>query len=254
MSHKEFFIFGRKPIVDALREGKRLDKILLLKTATGDEAKEIQQLAHQAGVPVQKVPKEKIDGLVNKYSKHREANHQGVLAFLSIIEYYSVDDALNHAYSKNEVPLFLILDGVTDVGNFGAIARSSECFGVHAIIIPAHGAAQINAEAIKTSAGALDKILVCREKSLITAIRFLKLSGVKIYGTDMRKATTISKADFKIPTAIVLGNEGEGISKEVMSLCDDRICIPMLGKTESLNVSVSAGVILYEVQKQRTSK
>lgn len=252
MSDNHFCIFGRKPVLEAFKAGKRFDKILLLKNMnTGDELREIFKLAKETETPFQNVPKEKLEAVAQKYSKHREANHQGVIGFLSIIDYYSLDDVLHQVYGKGETPLFVVLDGVTDVGNFGAIARSAECLGAHAIVVPAQGSAQINAEAMKSSAGALNNILVCREKSLVTAISYLKENGIKIFGTDKHKATEISKVDFTVPCAIVMGSEGDGISKEVMRLCDQRVMIPMKGETESLNVSVSAGIVLYEVSKCR---
>ena len=252
MSDNHFCIFGRKPVLEAFKAGKRFDKILLLKNMnTGDELREIFKLAKETETPFQNVPKEKLEAVAQKYSKHREANHQGVIGFLSIIDYYSLDDVLHQVYGKGETPLFVVLDGVTDVGNFGAIARSAECLGAHAIVVPAQGRAQINAEAMKSSAGALNNILVCREKSLVTAIQYLKTNGIKIFGTDKHKATDISKVDFTVPCAIVMGSEGDGISKEVMRLCDQRVMIPMKGETESLNVSVSAGIVLYEVSKCR---
>ena len=252
MSDNHFCIFGRKPVLEAFKAGKRFDKILLLKNMnTGDELREIFKLAKETETPFQNVPKEKLEAVAQKYSKHREANHQGVIGFLSIIDYYSLDDVLHQVYGKGETPLFVVLDGVTDVGNFGAIARSAECLGAHAIVVPAQGSAQINAEAMKSSAGALNNILVCREKSLVTAIQYLKTNGIKIFGTDKHKATDISKVDFTVPCAIVMGSEGDGISKEVMRLCDQRVMIPMKGETESLNVSVSAGIVLYEVSKCR---
>jgi 23S rRNA (guanosine2251-2'-O)-methyltransferase len=252
MSDNHFCIFGRKPVLEAFKAGKRFDKILLLKNmATGEELREIFTLCKDTETPVQNVPKEKLEAVAQKYSRHREANHQGVIGFLSIIDYYSLDDVLHQVYGRGETPLLVVLDGVTDVGNFGAIARSAECLGAHALVVPAQGSAQINAEAMKTSAGALNNILVCREKSLVTAIKYLKVNGIKIFGTDKHKATDISKVDFAVPCAIVLGSEGDGISAEVMRLCDERVMIPMKGETESLNVSVSAGIVLYEVSKKR---
>ena len=248
---KHFCIFGRKPIIEAFKAGKRFDKILVLKNITGDEMREIYTMAKDTETPVQNVPKEKLESVAQKYSKHREANHQGVIGFLSIIDYYSLDDVLHQVYAKGETPLFVILDGVTDVGNFGAIARSAECLGAHALVVPTQGSAQINAEAMKTSAGALNNILVCREKSLVTAIKYLKVNGIKVFGTDKHKATDIAKVDFNVPCAIVLGSEGDGISAEIMKLCDERITIPMPGQTESLNVSVSAGIVLYEINRGR---
>jgi len=248
---KHFCIFGRMPVLEAFRQGKRFDKILLQKNITSDEINEILKLAKQSETPVQSVPREKLESVAKKYSKYREANHQGVLGFLSIIDYYSIDDVLHNVYAKGETPLLLILDGITDIGNFGAIARSAECLGAHAIIIPTKGAAQINAEAMKASAGALNNIFVCREKSLFTAIQSLKTNGIKIFGTDVKKATDISNIDFNLPCAIVLGSEGEGISRDVAKLCDEKIIIPLTGATESLNVSVSAGILLFQASKNR---
>lgn len=250
MATQHFCIFGRKPVIEAITAGKRFDKILMLKGATGDEIKTIQNLARQTETPVQSVPKEKLESVARKYSKYKEANHQGVLGFLSMVDYYSLDDVMNNALSRGKNPLFVVLDGVTDVGNFGAIARSAECLGADAVVIPAQGAAQINAEAMKASAGALNKIFVCREKSLFTALKFLKASGVKVYGTDM-KGQAVSQVDWNVPAAIVLGSEGYGISAELLKICDDKISIPMSGTIESLNVSVSAGIILYEAARNR---
>jgi 23S rRNA (guanosine2251-2'-O)-methyltransferase len=248
-----FCIFGRQPILEAFKSGKRFDKILLLKSfgTAADEGREILQLARQTETPVQYVPKEKLESVAQKYSRHREANHQGIIGFLSIITYYTIDDVLDHIYSRGETPLLVILDGVTDVGNFGAIARSAECLGAHALVVPAQGSAQINAEAMKTSAGALNNILVCREKSLAKSIQHLKDNGIKIYGTDSTKATELTKVDFTVPCAVVFGSEGEGLSAEIKKLCDERITIPMKGLTGSLNVSVSAGIVLYEIAKCR---
>jgi 23S rRNA (guanosine2251-2'-O)-methyltransferase len=247
-----FCIFGRNPVLEAFKAGKRFDKILLLKNTTGDDIRSIQVFAKDTDTPLQNVPKEKLDAVAKKYAKFRDANHQGVIGFLSIIDYYSLDDVLHSVYAKGETPLLMILDGITDVGNFGAIARSAECLGAHAIVLPLQGSAQINAEAMKSSAGALNNILVCREKSLVTAVKYLKVNGIRIFGTEMKTSSEISKADFKVPCAIVMGAEGSGISSEILKLCDERVRIPMTGKTESLNVSVSAGIMLYEIMKQRS--
>ncbi|MCW5907722.1 MAG: 23S rRNA (guanosine(2251)-2'-O)-methyltransferase RlmB [Chitinophagales bacterium] len=252
MSNHPFCIFGRQPVLEAISAGKRFDKILLLKGATGEEVKKILNAAREADTPIQAVPKEKLDNVAKKYAKFREANHQGVIGFLSMIDYHTLDDVIHHVISKGKNPLLLMLDGITDVGNFGAIARSAECFGADAIVIPSQGSAQINAEAMKASAGALNKILVCREKSLVMAVKYLKANGFKIYGTEMKGAIELSKADFSVPCAVVMGSEGDGVSKELLRQCDEKIRIPMAGFTESLNVSVSAGVVLYEAMKQRS--
>jgi 23S rRNA (guanosine2251-2'-O)-methyltransferase len=252
--HKDnFCIFGRKPILDSLKDGKRFDKLLILKNSSGDEIREIQMLARQFEIPMQQVPREKLDSVTQKYSRHREVNHQGIIGFQSMVDYHSIDDVIHNVLSEGKNPLFLLLDGITDVGNFGAIARSAECLGAHALIIPTQGAAQINSEAMKSSAGALNKIFVCREKSLLTTVKYLKANGFRVYGTDMRESSEISKVDFTIPCAIVMGAEGSGVSKEILKNCDETIRIPMSGTTESLNVSVSAGIILYQAQAQRDS-
>lgn len=252
-SKQHFCIFGRQPLLEALKAGKRFDKILLQKHASGEELEEIQRLAKLSDAAVQLVPKEKLESVVKKYSKYKQANHQGVVGFVSMIPYYSLDDILHQVYSRGDTPLLIVLDGITDVGNFGAIARSAECLGAHALVIPVQGSAQINAEAMKASAGALNRILVCREKSLFSAVKFLKASGLRIFGTEMKASVAIDKADFSVPCAIVLGSEGEGISKDILKLCDEKIKIPMTGNTGSLNVSVSAGIVLYEVRKKRTA-
>ncbi len=252
MSESKFCIFGRKPVIEALRAGKRFDKILLLKNIVSDEIKEIQTLARQVETPIQNVPREKIESIVKKYAKYHEANHQGVVGFLSMIEYHTIDDVLHQVYARGETPLLVVLDGITDVGNFGAIARSAECLGAHALIVPAQGSAQINAEAMKASAGALNNILVCREKSLIIALKFLRANGIRIFGSEMEKGNVLSSVDFSVPCAIVLGSEGSGISKDILKLCDETIGIPMKGATQSLNVSVAAGIIMYEINKTRS--
>jgi 23S rRNA (guanosine2251-2'-O)-methyltransferase len=251
-SKQYFCIFGRQPVIEAFKAGKRFDKILFQKNISGEEIKEIHYFTKQSETPTQTVPKEKLEAVAKKYSKFKEANHQGVVGFLSMIEYYTVDDVLHTIYAKGETPLLIVLDGITDVGNFGAIARSAECFRVHALVIPSQGSAQINAESMKASAGALNKILVCREKSLVTAIKLLKANGIRVFGTDMKNAIDVSNADFSVPCAVVLGSEGNGISKDILKLCDDIIKIPMSGSSESLNVSVSAGIILYEANKNRS--
>ena len=246
-------IYGRKPLLDAINEGKRFDRILMQKGLAGDEITKIKSAAAQNGISIQMVPIEKLERVAGNPRNGKEANHQGVLGFMALIEYYNLDDVIHYAHEREQDPILLILDGVTDIHNMGAIARSAECFGVHGIVLPDSGSAQINPEAIKTSAGALTLIHICREKSLTTAVKYLKANGLKIFGADMHGAIAIAEVDFNCPCAIILGAEGEGISEAILRLCDENIKIPMLGRTESLNVSVSAGVILYEGMRQRTS-
>ncbi len=251
MKVRENILYGRKPLLDAITEGKRLDRILIQKGLAGDEITKIKSASAQNGIGIQFVPIEKIERVVGAPRHGKEANHQGVVGFLSMVEYYTIDDVIHYAHERQEDPLLVILDGVTDVHNIGAIGRSAECFGAHGLVVPETGSAQINPEAIKASAGALTKINICREKSLVTAIKYLKAHGIRVFGADMNGAKAIADVDFNMPCAIVMGAEGEGISDPILRLCDENIKIPMRGKTESLNVSVSAGVILYEVIKQR---
>jgi 23S rRNA (guanosine2251-2'-O)-methyltransferase len=248
----ENIVYGRKPLADALEAGKRFDKLLIQRELSGEEISRIKSLAAVNGVPIQFVPEEKLDRTAGRPKDGKTANHQGVLGFLSLVEYHTIDDAIHVAHSKGENPLFVMCDGVTDVHNMGAIARSAECLGAHALLLPEGGTAQVNGEAIKASAGALTQIIVCREKNPVTALKLLKAHGLTIFAADMKGAIPASEADFAVPCVIIMGAEGFGISPLVLRYCDTHIAIPMTGKTESLNVSVSAGIILYEAMQQRS--
>lgn len=241
---QEQFLFGRHPLLEALNAGRGFEKILMLKGSRSNELTEISSLARERGIQVQYVPVQKLNTITRK-------NHQGVVAYVSFIPYYEVQDVLMQVYDAGKTPLFLLLDQVTDVRNFGAIARTAECFGVDGIIIPAKGSATINAEAMKASAGALHNIPVCKVRSLKEAIELLHLNGIKVLAADVDTENILPKIDLKLPVAIVMGSEGEGISKGVLDLVDEVFTIPMMGKTESLNVSVSAGMVLYEALRQR---
>ncbi len=245
MNHsKKTLIFGRHPVLDAIRSGTPFDKLVLLQDLRGSFEKEIRQLSKLHNIPLQVVPKERLGRLV-------KGNHQGVVGFLSMLSYYRLEDVLPGVFEKSETPLILLLDGITDVRNFGAIARSAEICGVHALVVPKKGSAQINAEALKASAGALTKIPVCREGSLITAIDFLRLSGIRVLAGDLNASKKIYDLDFTLPTAIVLGSEGQGVSPAVLQKVDRKFFIPQVGSTDSFNVSVATGIILYEAQRQR---
>lgn len=241
---KSTLIFGRHPVLEAIDAGKNLEKFFLQNGIEKDFQKKILQLSREKNIPLQFVPIEKLNRLT-------KGNHQGIVAFLSLIDSYKLEDVLPHIYDRGETPLFLLLDNITDVRNFGAIARTAEGAGVHALVIPEKGSAQINAEAIKASAGALNKINVCREKNLLNAINFLKLNGIQIIATDSTAEKMIFDCDFKIPTAIILGSEGTGILPEILRKVDVIAKIPMSGTMESFNVSVACGMILYEAMKQR---
>ena len=237
-------IFGRHPIVEAIQSGMPIDRLLFQQGIRGEFEKEIRQLAKQFNIPVQVVPKEKLNRIIR-------ANHQGIIGFLSPISYYKIEDVLPMIYEQSETPLLLLLDGVTDVRNFGAIARTAECSGVHTLIIPQKGSAQINADALKTSAGALTKIPVCREKSLLPAIRFLQLSGIQVLASDLKAQLPIFKLDMNLPTALIIGSEGKGISPAILRQANKTFIIPQKGTTDSFNVSVATGIMLYEVMRQR---
>ena len=241
---KSNFIFGTRTAIEAIRAGKEVDKIFIQKGLNNELFAELRKLIADGNIPHQFVPIEKLDRITGK-------NHQGVICFLSEITFHNIENLLPGIYEKGAVPLLLILDKVTDVRNFGAICRTAECSGVNAIIIPTRGSAQINADAVKTSAGALQLIPVCREENLKNTIIFLKESGVQIVACTEKTDDYYYSLDFTQPTAIIMGSEEDGISGEYLKLCDHKAKIPLLGEIQSLNVSVACGVLLYEVVKQR---
>ena len=237
-------IYGRHPVIDALQSGTTIEKLMLQQGIRGDFEKEIRNLSKALNIPVQVVPKEKLNRVVR-------GNHQGIIGYLSLIDYYRLEDVLPQVYEHSETPLFLVLDGITDVRNLGAIARSAEICGAHALVVPRKGSALINADAMKTSAGALAKIRVCREASLVKAVEYLQLSGIKVLSSDLRAQKKLHELDLKGPLAFVVGAEGEGVSKAIGEKADERFIIPQKGTTDSFNVSVATGIMLYEVLKQR---
>jgi len=238
------FVFGIRPVIEAIKSGKEIERILVQKEVGGSTVIELLQLAVKHNVPVVKVPVDKLNRITRKV-------HQGVICFLSPVIYASLDNIITEVYQKGGNPFILVLDRVTDVRNFGAIARTAECLGVQAIVIPSRGSAQINSDAVKTSAGALNYIPVCREDNLKTAIRFLKESGLKIIACSEKGDKLIDSSDYTGPVAIIMGSEEDGISSEYLKLSDEMLKIPLTGKVESLNVSVAAGMLLYEVVRQR---
>lgn len=233
-------IIGRHPVLEALNSGQPIDKVMVDRIAFPGE---IIEKCKQSEIPVQKVPREKLD----KFG----ANHQGVAAFRSQVEYTVLEDLVPHLYDQGITPLLVMLDRVTDVGNFGAISRSAEVLGADGLVFPARESAQLNADAVKRSAGALLRIPLCRVRDLITAVRFLKSSGVTVVAADEKGSTPLQKVDFTRPVAIILGSEGEGIAPELLRIADHIVFIPQAGGIDSLNVSVAAGIMLYEVQRQR---
>ena len=241
---KENFIYGLHPVTEAIKSGKEIDRIFFKKGLQGAFSAELLQLARSYDIPFQFVPPEKLDRITRK-------NHQGVIALISQISYQTLENLVQMVFEEGKNPLFLILDGITDVRNFGAIGRTAECAGVHAIIIPMQGSAQINEEAVRTSAGALLRIPVCREKSLKAAAKFLKESGIMLIAASEQSQTTCFNEDYLKPLAIIMGSEETGISPELLRSCDQIVKIPMQGEISSLNVSVAAGVLLFEVVRQR---
>lgn len=241
---KDPFIFGIHPVIEAIKSGKEIDRILLQKNLKGESFRELFNLIREMEIPFQFVPAEKL----NRLSKQ---NHQGVIAFVTDISYQKIEEILPFLYEHGKVPLILLLDGITDVRNMGAIARTAECAGVDAMVIPLKGSAMINAEAIKTSAGALYKIPVCRTASIKEALSFMKNSGLKVIAATEKGTRSYTSADLTIPLVLILGSEGTGISQDLLDICDEQIMIPLAGEINSLNVSVASGVLLFEINRQR---
>jgi len=237
-------VFGIRAVIEAIKSGKDIEAILVQRGLTGDIFLELKSLLKEYELSYQVVPVEKLNRITTK-------NHQGVIGIISPVTYQKIENIIPEIYEKGETPLVLILDGVTDVRNLGAIARTAECAGVHAIIIPAKGSAQINPDAVKTSAGALFKIPVCRHESLLKTAKFLQESGLQLVACTEKTNEYLYKPDYKLPTAVIMGSEEDGISNELIRISEHLAKIPMFGEISSLNVSVSAGIILYEAVRQR---
>ncbi|MCE1198988.1 MAG: 23S rRNA (guanosine(2251)-2'-O)-methyltransferase RlmB [Marinilabiliales bacterium] len=238
------FVFGFHSTIEAILSGKEIDRILLKKGLQGDLYLELTGLIREYNIPYQMVPGEKIDRITRK-------NHQGVIAFVSLISYQPIEEVVQRAFENGKVPMVLMLDRITDVRNFGAIARSAEVAGVDALVIPEKGAAQINADAIKTSSGALMSLPVCREKNLVQTARMLRNSGLKIVAATEKGATNHFDCDLKQPLVLLMGSEETGIDNALLRIADDLVKIPQFGTIQSLNVSVAAGVLIYEAIRQR---
>jgi 23S rRNA (guanosine2251-2'-O)-methyltransferase len=244
MIEKNEMIFGVRAVIEAIQAGKEIDRILIKRDIQSDLSKELFAVVKGTMIPVQRVPVERINRITRK-------NHQGVVAFISSITYQKTEDIVPMLFEQGKNPLLIMLDGITDVRNFGAIARTCECAGVDAIVIPSKNSVSANADAIKTSAGALYKLRVCREQNLTQTIKFLKDSGFKIVAATEKGDYDYTKANYNDPVCIIMGAEDTGVPYEHLALCDEWIKIPMLGTIESLNVSVAAGILIYEAVKQR---
>lgn len=236
-------IFGIRPVAEAIESGKRIEKLYLRKGAEGPLMQELRDLCVRHRVHVQEVPVEKLNRLVR-------GNHQGVVAQIAAIEYVELTDILERV-PEDETPLVVLFDGVTDVRNFGAIARSAECAGAHGLIVPLKNAAPVNGEAIRSSAGALTTIPVCRVGSVRNTVKQLQMEGFQAVAATEKSRKLLYDADFRRPTLLIMGSEDTGISKEVLKLCDEQLAIPMIGRVESLNVSAAAAVMLFEAVRQR---
>jgi 23S rRNA (guanosine2251-2'-O)-methyltransferase len=244
MQKESDYIFGLRPVIEAVKAGKQIDRLLIQQGLRGPLYHEMMIEVKKNNIPYQIVPVERIELVTRK-------NHQGVLAWLSLIEFQSISNILPMIFENGEDPLMIGIDKVTDVRNFGAIVRSAYCLGAHAAVIPEKGSARITSDAIKTSAGALYTFPVCREKSIIRSVEYLRDSGLKVITADEKSGSEVSKIDLRGPSILIMGSEDKGISQELLDLSCCRVKIPMTGKINSLNVSVAAGIILYEIVRQR---
>lgn len=245
MLEKNDYIYGIRAVIEAAEAGKEFDKVLISNTLQSALAPELMTALKSRGILIQKVPVEKIDRITRR-------NHQGVLAILSAVSYCSLATLVPTLFEEGKTPLIVMLDGVTDVRNFGAIARTCECAGVDAMVIARRGGASVTADAMKTSAGALAYLPICRENSIINAVKFLRDCGFQIVAATEKSDIPYTRADFTLPTAIVMGAEDTGISEDVLRFSTARVAIPERGHISSLNVSVASGVMIYEAVRQRT--
>lgn len=241
---KNDFIFGIRAVIEAVEAGRQIDKLLVKKDLHGPLAEELMALVREHRIVTQRVPVERLNRITRK-------NHQGVIAMVASVNYYTLEQLVPQFYEDGIEPFVVVLDGITDVRNFGAIARTADCCGVGAIVIAERGAASVNADAVKTSAGALMSLPVCRERSIAGAVRFLKDNGYQIVAATEKSDVLYTAGRYDGPVAVVMGAEDVGISPEVLALCDTPVAIPMFGRIGSLNVSVAAGVMMYEIVRQR---
>ena len=238
------FVIDRQPLIEAFESGINIEKILIQKNAQGEGLSEIKNIARDKSIPIQLVPIEKLNGM-------SKANHQGVLAYISKVKYLELQEVIDFVVAKGQTPLFLMLDGVTDVRNIGAIGRSIHCCGAQALIIPDKGVGALNEEAFKSSAGALEHIHIVRVNSLLKAVDLLHLNGIQVFTSEMRADKNIHELDITIPSCIIMGDEGRGVQPYLAKAADYFFKIPMATNFDSFNVSVAAGIILYEAMKQR---
>jgi 23S rRNA (guanosine2251-2'-O)-methyltransferase len=246
MASSKSLIYGRNPVLEALQNKKPLDRILMHHTISGDSIGDIIRLAKEANVPIVRVPMEKLNSTVRGV-------HQGILAYGSFVSYTPIQDVISHLYEQGKNPFLLLLDGITDVRNTGAIIRSAVCCGVDAIIFSEKNSAPLHEDMVKTSAGAMMQITFCREKNVSAIVETLKLNGIKIISSDLKATQSLLNIDFKSPTCIVMGAEEKGISRATVEACDETFIIPMAADFDSFNVAVATGIICFEAMKQRNT-
>ncbi|HHP7242064.1 MAG TPA: 23S rRNA (guanosine(2251)-2'-O)-methyltransferase RlmB [Cyclobacteriaceae bacterium] len=244
ISTKKLDVYGTRAIIESIKAGKSIEKVFIQKGMRSELSDQLFKLIRDNDISFSVVPFEKLNKITRK-------NHQGAIAILSPVYYADLYNVISDCYDKGNVPFILLLDRVTDVRNFGSIVRTSECAGVNAIVIPKNGAAQINQDSIKTSAGAINYIPVCKEHNLLNTIQYLKDSGLQIIGASEKSNDYVYDIDLTTPTCIVMGSEEDGISPTILKNCDYMVKLPIAGKIESLNVAVATGIITYEVIRQR---
>ncbi len=244
MKSEEEFIYGLRPLIEAIESGREIERVFIRKNLHGELYQELVDIIRKRSIPFQMVPVDKLNRITRK-------NHQGVIAHVSHISYYSIDQVIPEVYEKGEDPLVILLDGVTDVANFGAIARTAECGGVHALIVPSHGSAPVNAISLKTSAGALNMVPVCRVQNIYNTVKFLKNSGLRVVSATGSAEKLFSDVLLTGPLAVIVGSEDKGINPGLLKISDELVRIPLMGKIDSLNVSVATGIIIYEIVRQR---
>ncbi len=247
IGQKQEMVYGIRPLLEAIQSGKEVEKVLIQKGLRNDNFAELMKLIKSENVPFQFVPPEKLRRVTRK-------NHQGVIGFISPVTFYQIEDVLPSIYEDGRMPFIIIMDRITDVRNFGAILRSADGAGIDAVIIPSRNSAQLNSGTIKSSAGAIFKIPICRSDNLKTTIDFLKDSGLQIVAASEKAEKVHFESSLTGPLALILGSEDEGVSEEYLKQTDNLVKIPMLGEVESLNVSVAAGVLMFEVVRQRDEK
>ena len=239
-------VFGIRAVIEAVEAGKEIDRVLLKRDFSGELAGELFAVLKDNGIRPQRVPVEKLNAITRK-------NHQGVIAYISPVNYQPIEEIIASVYDRGETPFIVVLDHITDVRNFGAIARTAECAGVHAVVIPSRGSVTVTTDAVKTSAGALLTLPVCRPKSLEDAVKYMKSCGLQIVTASEKASTNYTKADMTLPTAIIMGAEDKGVSATLSAISDVAVSMPQFGKIASLNVSVATGILLYEVVRQRNA-